>query len=301
MTTVSDELMTVRDWLRWAISRFNEAGLFFGHGTDNAHDEAAWLILHALHLPPDCLEPFLDARLTAVERLAVFNILQQRISRRLPAAYLAQEAWLGNFRFYVDERVIVPRSYFAGLLAEGLAPWVADPDAIEYALDLCTGSGCLAILMAHAFPAVRIDAVDISADALDVARRNVADYELQDRIRLVRSDLLNALEGCRYDLIVCNPPYVTAAAMDALPAEYRHEPALALASGTDGLDAVRRLIKDAGRHLTENGLLLVEVGHNADLVEAAFPDIPFTWIDAPGGEGKIFLVAREQLQGDWGG
>lgn len=301
MTTVSDELMTVRDWLRWAISRFNEAGLFFGHGTDNAHDEAAWLILYALHLPPDCLEPFLDARLTAVERLAVFNILQQRISRRLPAAYLTQEAWLGNFRFYVDERVIVPRSYFAGLLAEGLAPWVADPDAIEYALDLCTGSGCLAILMAHAFPAARIDAVDISADALDVARRNVADYELQDRIRLVRSDLLNALEGCRYDLIVCNPPYVTAAAMDALPAEYRHEPALALASGTDGLDAVRRLIKDAGRHLTENGLLLVEVGHNADLVEAAFPDIPFTWIGAPGGEGKIFLVAREQLQGDWGG
>lgn len=291
-----EELLTLRDWLRWAVSRFFEAGLFFGHGTDNAYDEAVWLILHTLHLPPDRLEPFLDARLTGAERRAVLDILQQRITRRLPAAYLTHEAWLGGFRFHVDERVIVPRSYFAGLLAEGLVPWVADPTAIENALDLCTGSGCLAILMAHAFPAAHIDAVDISADALDVARRNVTDYGLQDRIRLVRSDLLDALGGCRYDLIVCNPPYVTATAMAALPAEYRHEPALALESGVDGLDAVRRLIGSAAGHLTDDGLLLVEIGHNADLVEAAFPCMSFTWIDAPGGEAKIFLLTRSQLQ-----
>ncbi|MDP2811804.1 MAG: 50S ribosomal protein L3 N(5)-glutamine methyltransferase, partial [Rhodocyclaceae bacterium] len=295
MKSTIDELLTLRDWLRWAVSRFHEAGLFFGHGTDSAYDEAAWLILHTLHLPHDRLESFLDARLTATERLAVFNIFQRRIAKRLPAAYLTNEAWLGDFRFYVDERVIVPRSYFAGLLAERLTPWVADPDAIESALDLCTGSGCLAILMAHAFPAARIDAVDISPDALDVARRNVSDYGLTDQMRLVQSNLLDALEGCRYDLIVCNPPYVTAEAMAALPTEYRHEPALALAAGIDGLDAVRRLINCAARHLTADGLLLVEVGHNADLVEAAFPDVPFTWIDAPGGEAKIFLLTRSQL------
>jgi ribosomal protein L3 glutamine methyltransferase len=295
MKSALDELITVRDWLRWAVSRFQEARLFFGHGTDNAYDEAVWLILHTLHLPLDRLEPFLDARLTSDERLSVFNILQQRIARRTPAAYLTREAWLGDFRFYVDERVIVPRSYFAELLAEGLAPWVADADAVEDALDLCTGSGCLAVLMAHAFPNARIDAVDISADALAVARRNVADYGLEDRIRLVQSDLLGGLGRRRYNLIVCNPPYVTAEAMDSLPAEYRHEPELALASGHDGLDAVRRILADAPAHLKPDGQLLVEVGHNADLVEAAFPELSPTWVDAPSGDGKIFLLTRSQL------
>jgi ribosomal protein L3 glutamine methyltransferase len=295
MMQLVDELVTVRDWLRWAVSRFHEGKLFFGHGTDNAYDEAAYLILHTLHLPPDRLEPFLDARLTRPERLAVLNILEQRIVRRLPAAYLTQEAWLGNFRFYVDERVIVPRSYFAELLAEGLAPWIDDPDAVTSALDLCTGSACLAILMAHALLHAAIDAIDISADALAVARRNVADYQLEERIRLVRSDLFAGLDGCRYDLIICNPPYVTAASVAALPAEYRHEPALALGSGDDGLDIVRRLLDDAPDHLTEAGLLFVEVGHNADIVEAAFPNLAFTWVDVPSGEGKVFLLNREQL------
>jgi ribosomal protein L3 glutamine methyltransferase len=290
-----EELVTVRDWLRWAVSRFSEVGLFYGHGTDNAYDEAAWLILHTLRLPLDRLEPFLDARLTRTERQAVLNILEQRIVRRLPAAYLTNEAWLGDFRFYVDERVIVPRSYFAELLADGMAPWVLDPEGIHTALDLCTGSGCLAILMADAFPDASIDAVDISADALAVAQRNVADYHLEDRVQLVRSDLLNELEERRYDLIICNPPYVTADSMAALPAEYRHEPALALASGDDGLDIVRRLLAAAPGHLTENGMLFVEVGHNADIVEAAFPDLPLTWVDAPSGEGKIFLLARSDL------
>jgi ribosomal protein L3 glutamine methyltransferase len=298
MTVAPEELVTLRDWLRWAVSRFNEAGLFFGHGTDNAFDEAAYLILHTLHLPPDRLDPFLDAHLTESERLAVCNILQQRIARRIPSAYLTHEAWLGDFRFYVDERVIVPRSYFAELLADGLAPWMVDAKTVKDALDLCTGSGCLAILMAHAFPEAAIDAADISADALAVARRNVDDYGMADRIRLVPSDLLDELKGRRYDLIVCNPPYVTAKAMAALPPEYRREPALALAAGPDGLCAVRRILADAGRHLKHDGLLLVEVGHNADLVEAAFPDLPFTWIDSAGGEGKIFLLTQPQLMTD---
>lgn len=294
MNALVDELLTVRDWLRWAVSRFNEANLYYGHGTDNAYDEAVWLILHTLHLPNDRLEPFIDARLTRTERLAVLNILEQRLVRRLPAAYLTREAWLGPYRFYVDERVIVPRSYFAELLAEHMAPWITDPEHIHRGLDLCTGSGCLAILMAEAFPEAHIDAVDLSEDALAVARRNVGDYGLEDRIRLIQSDLLDAVDE-RYDLIICNPPYVTADSMAALPAEYRHEPELALAAGDDGLDIVRRLLAGAGRHLTDHGLLFVEVGHNADIVEAAFPELPLTWVDAPSGEGKIFMLSRDAL------
>jgi ribosomal protein L3 glutamine methyltransferase len=295
LSALVDEFLTLRDWLRWAVSRFNEAGLFFGHGTDNAFDEAVYLILHTLHLPPDRLEPFLDARLTRAERLAVLNILEQRVVRRVPAAYLTREAWLGEFRFYVDERVIVPRSYFAELLADGLAPWVTDPERVDSALDLCTGSGCLAILMAHAFANATIDAVDISADALAVARRNVDDYRLGERIRLVQSDLLENLKGRRYDLIICNPPYVTSDAMAALPAEYRHEPTLALGAGNDGLDIVRRLLAVAAHHLNPEGLLLVEVGHNRDIADAAFPDLPLNWIDVPSAEGKIFLLSRDEV------
>jgi ribosomal protein L3 glutamine methyltransferase len=290
-----DELITVRDWLRWGVSRFSEAGLAYGHGTDNGYDEAVWLALHALHLPPDRLEPFLDARLTRTERKAVFDILQARIGRRVPAAYLTHEAWLGEFRFYVDERVIVPRSFFAELLTEGFAPWVDDAEAVGDALDLCTGSACLAILMAHAFPNARIDAVDVSRDALAVARRNVDDYGLQERVRLVESDVFAGLKGRRYDLIVSNPPYVTDAAMAALPAEYRHEPALALAAGADGLDVVRRILAEAPRHLKPGGLLAVEVGHNRALVEAAFPDLPFTWLDTASSEEKLFLIHGEDL------
>jgi ribosomal protein L3 glutamine methyltransferase len=294
MKALGDELITVRDWLRWAVSRFNEAGLSYGHGTDNAYDEAVWLILDALHLPGDRLEAFIDARLTRSERLAVFNILDQRLTRRLPAAYLTRTAWLGPYRFYVDERVIVPRSWFAELLAEQMAPWIVDPQRIQRGLDLCTGSGCLAILMTEAFPAAQIDAVDISAEALAVARRNVADYGLEDRIHLIQSDMLTGARG-QYDLIICNPPYVTAAAMAALPTEYRHEPALALAAGDDGLDLVRRLLADARRHLTKQGLLFVEIGHNADIITAAFPDLPLTWIDTASSESKIFMLSREML------
>jgi ribosomal protein L3 glutamine methyltransferase len=291
-----ENLQTIRDWLRWAVSRFNDSGLFFGHGCDNAFDEAAWIILNTLHLPPDRLDTFLDARLTERERQSVSNILQQRISRRIPAAYLMHEAWLGDFRFYVDERVIVPRSYFSTLLAEQLTPWVLDPDGIQSALDLCTGSGCLAILMAHAFPNAAIDAADLSLDALSVARRNVVDYGLDQRITLIASDVFSGLQERRYDLIISNPPYVTKEAMADIPAEYRHEPRMALESGCDGLDVVRRILTEAGSHLNPDGQLLVEVGHNAGLVEQAYPGLPFTWIDTLGGEGKIFRFDASELK-----
>jgi len=298
MSEMLDDLITVRDWLRWGTSRFNEAKLFFGHGCDNAHDEAAWLILHALHLPPDQPEQmqfYLDARLTHHERLAVLELLQQRIARRLPAAYLTHEAWQAGLKFYVDERVLIPRSYFADLLVDGFTPWVDDPWAIDSALDLCTGSGCLAILMAHAFPNTKIDAADISKDALDVAKRNVADYDLKDRVRLLQGDLLGALGKRKYDLIISNPPYVTAESMQNLPPEYRHEPTAALAAGDDGLDIVRRILAGAKQHLKTGGLLAIEVGHNKDIVDAAFPALPITWVDTDSGEGKIFLLRREDL------
>lgn len=290
-----DDLHTLRDWLRWGTSRFNEAKLFFGHGCDNAHDEAAWLVLHALHLPPDRLDPYLDARLTRHERLAVLELLQQRIARRVPAAYLTHEAWQAGLRFYVDERVLIPRSYFADLLVDGFAPWIDDPDTITSALDLCTGSGCLAILMAHAFPNAQIDAADISADALAVAKRNVDDYDLQKRVKLVQGDLFAGVARRRYDFILSNPPYVTAQAMRALPPEYRHEPENALAAGEDGLGFVRRILAGAANHLKKNGLLAIEVGHNKAIVEAAFPELPLTWLDTPSGEGKLFMLRREDL------
>ena len=295
MQSPVDDLFTLRDWLRWAVSRFTEANLFFGHGCDNAYDEAVWLILHALHLPPDRLDFFMDARLTHAERQSVFNLLNLRISKRIPSAYLTHQAWLGGHDFYVDERVIVPRSYFAELLEHGLSPWVPDDLHVDRALDLCTGSGCLAILMALAFPDARIDAIDLSPAALEVAHRNVNHYGLQETVELIESDLLAGVGERRYDLIISNPPYVTAESMDNLPAEYRHEPALALAAGEDGLDIVRRILVSAADHLTPEGILMVEVGHNADLVEAAFPEVPFTWIDTPSSEDKIFLLTRQDL------
>ena len=291
----TDELVTIRDWLRWAVSRFNETGLCYGHGTTNAWDEAVWLVLATLHLPHDTLEPWLDAHLTRSERLALLDNLQRRVVHRLPTAYLVQEAWLGAFRFYVDQRVIVPRSYFAELLESGFAPWIDDAEGVESALDLCTGSGCLAILMAHSFPNAAVDAIDISADALVVACRNIADYHLEDRVKAIESDLFAAVKGKRYDLILSNPPYVTAEAMAALPPEYRHEPALALAAGPDGLDIVRRILAEARAHLNPRGVLAVEVGHNQDLVTAAFPDLPAVWLDTEDAEGKVFLVTREDL------
>ncbi|MCB1965688.1 MAG: 50S ribosomal protein L3 N(5)-glutamine methyltransferase [Candidatus Accumulibacter sp.] len=290
-----DELLTLRDLLRFAVSRFNEAGLFFGHGADNAWDEAAYLLLHGLHLPLDRLEPFLDGRLTRDERAAVLRIIERRISKRLPAAYLTNEACLCGYRFYVDQRVIVPRSFIAELLHEQLAPWIEEPEGVSSVLDLCTGSGCLAIFAAHAFPGAGVDAIDISPDALAVAERNVADYQLADRVRLIESDLFAAVEGRRYDLIVSNPPYVNAASMATLPAEYQSEPELALASGDDGLDLTRAILANARKQLEPGGLLVVEIGHNRDALEAAFPNTPFTWLDTTAGDQYVFLLHREEL------
>ena len=290
-----NELRTVRDLLRFAVSRFSEGGLFFGHGADNAWDEAVYLLLHSLHLPLDRLEPFLDAGLTSDERTAVLRIIERRISERLPAAYLTKEAWLAEYRFYVDQRVIVPRSFIAELLREQLAPWIDDPESVASVLDLCTGSGCLAIFAAHAFPAARVDAIDLSPDALAVAARNVSDYELTARIRLLESNLFAALGKERYDLIISNPPYVNAASMRSLPAEYQREPALALASGEDGLDLTRAILAAARERLTPNGLLVVEIGHNRDQLEAAFPDTGFTWLDTAAGDQYVFLLQRDQL------
>jgi len=292
----SAPLTTLRDFLRWAVSRFEAAGIFYGHGTDNAFDEAAYLVLGALRLPHDRLEVFLDARLTDEERAHLSHLIELRCVRRVPTAYLLGEAWQGGLRFHVDERVLIPRSYFAELLHEGFAPWIDDPLTIGRALDLCTGSGCLAVLMALTFPQAHIDAVDLSDDALAVARINITDHGLSERITLIHSDLFSALADRRYDLIISNPPYVTAEALAALPAEYRHEPRIALAGGEDGLDLVRRILIDAAGHLNAGGLLTIEVGHNRALVEAAFPTLPLTWLATDSGEDKIFLVHKEDLE-----
>ncbi|CAG9932871.1 50S ribosomal protein L3 N(5)-glutamine methyltransferase [Candidatus Nitrotoga arctica] len=291
----TNELQTVRDWLRFTVSAFNEAKLSFGHGSASAYDEAAYLILHTLHLPLDTLNPFLDARLISDEKNALLALLKQRVDKRIPAAYLTHEAWLGDFRFYVDERVIVPRSFIAELIQEQFAPWIADTKIMTNVLDLCTGSGCLAILAAHAFPDAIVDAVDISPTALKVAQRNVADYGLEDRINLIKSDIFSNLTGKQYDLIISNPPYVDAPSMAALPPEYRHEPQLALGSGADGLVATREILEHAADHLNPNGLLVVEIGHNRPALEVAYPNLPFIWLEVAAGNEFVFMLRREDL------
>ncbi len=291
----TQSLITLRDFLRFAVSRFNQEGLYFGHGSSNAYDEAAYLILHTLNLPLDTLNPFLDARLTPSERREVLEIIRRRAEERIPAAYLTHEAYLGEYRFYVDERTIVPRSFIFELLQQRLSPWIEDPDSVDSVLDMCTGSGCLAILAALSFPNARVDAADISPDALDVARINVDDYALQERIALIESDLFANLEGRKYDLIISNPPYVDADSVASLPAEYLHEPKLALGSGMDGLDATRKILRQAAQHLNDNGILIVEIGHNRDALEQAFPELPFTWLDVSAGDEFVFMLHRNDL------
>lgn len=285
--------------LRWLLGRcvlrLRAARVSYGHGTTNANDEAAWLALHSLHLPLDALEPHLERELTPIEVERITALITERIRTRKPAAYLLHEAWLGEHRFYVDERVIVPRSFIAELLRSDLAPWIAAPARVRRVLDLCTGSGCLAILLALTFEGARVDAADLSADALEVAQRNVADYRLHRRVSLVESDLFAALGGRRYDVIVSNPPYVRAAVMRTLPAEYRREPPIALAGGRDGLDLVRGILTHAPAHLNAGGVLIVEVGHNRDRVEKAFPRLPLLWADTSGGCDCVFVITREAL------
>ncbi len=280
--------------MRYGARRFKTRRLAFGHGTTNAFDEAVYLTLHSLKLPLGELEPHLDLRPTPRQVARVLKLFERRVRERKPAAYLTREAWLGDLSFYVDERVIVPRSHIAELLREDLAPWIPEPGRVRYALDLCTGCGCLAVMVALSFPRARVDAIDISRDALLVARCNVITHALRSRIRLIQSDLFAALGDTRYDLIVSNPPYVRTAVMRRLPAEYRHEPRLALAGGSDGLDLVSAILRAASAHLSPRGFLVVEVGHNRARVERAFPRLTFTWPKTSGGD-RVFLLSREQL------
>ncbi|RCS59555.1 50S ribosomal protein L3 N(5)-glutamine methyltransferase [Parvibium lacunae] len=291
----TEQLRTIRDFLRYAVSRFHAEKLVFGQGCADAVDEAAYLILHTLHLPLDRLEPFLDAQLIQHEREQLLQRIEQRAQLKIPVAYITHESWLQGYKFYVDERTLIPRSFIAELLKEQLSPWVDEPDQVRRVLDLCTGSGCLAIMAADAFPNTHVDAVDISADALTVATRNVADYGLQDRITLYQSDLFATLPAQRYDLIISNPPYVNADSMQALPAEFRHEPALALAGGVDGMDLVRRMLQQAPHYLTDEGQILVEIGHERSHCEAAFPQHAFTWVSTSAGDDMVFLLRKDQL------
>jgi ribosomal protein L3 glutamine methyltransferase len=289
-------LHTLRDWVRYCVARFNAAGLVYGHGTSNAMDEAAFLILHTLHLPIDQLDPWLDARLLPSERVALLEIIERRISTRKPAPYLTNEAWAGGHAFYVDERAIVPRSLVAELLGEGLAGVVGDAGKVSRVLDLCTGSGCLAILAALAFENAKVEASDLSEDALAVARRNVSGYGLEHRIALGRGDLFEAHAGQRFDLILANPPYVSNARVAAFPPEYAAEPTMAHAGGRDGLDIVRRILERAGQYLVPEGTLVVEVGTGRTQLEKDYPGVPFLWLDTAESEGEVFALAAWALQ-----
>jgi ribosomal protein L3 glutamine methyltransferase len=288
---------TVRDLLRFAVSRFTAADLSFGHGSSNAFDEAAYLVLHSLHLPLDTLDPFLDARLLDTEIDAIMKVIERRATDRVPAAYITNEAWMHGHRFYVDERVIVPRSFIGELLQDGLQPYVQDPDEVSRVLELCTGSGCLAILAAQAFLNADIDAVDISAPALEVAHKNVDDYDLDSRVALYEGDLFGPLPVGRYEVIITNPPYVNALAMQTLPAEYRHEPELALAGGADGMDIVKRIVGEARKWLTEDGVLVVEIGNERANVEATLGGLDIVWLSTSAGDDNVFLIQAADLPG----
>lgn len=289
------DFSTVRDFFRYAVSRFNAAKLFFGHGNSDAVDEAAYLILHTLHLPLDKLDPFLDAKLLPDEIDRLLDVIERRSTLRVPASYITHEAWLGSYRFYIDERALIPRSFIAELIATQFSPWIIDPDGVTNILELCTGSGCLSIMMADAFSSSKIDAIDLDSLALEVASRNVKEYELSARVTLIESDLYNAVDKRRYDVIVANPPYVNSDSMNRLPAEYQHEPELALAGGVDGMNLVRKIISGAREHLKPEGILIVEIGNERSNVEAAFPDLPLTWVTTSAGDDMVFLISADQL------
>ncbi|QJR09944.1 50S ribosomal protein L3 glutamine methyltransferase [Usitatibacter rugosus] len=293
--------MTVSELLDEAVARLEKADVSFGHGTTNVLDEAVWLLLHSLRLPLDSLNEHLPDTPTVAKVKSFRALVERRIATRKPAAYLLKEAWLGEHRFYVDERVIVPRSFIAEWMQprrwDELPTFFGHPnrESVGSVLDLCTGSGCLAILAALMFPGAKVDGADLSQDALDVAKRNILDYGLARRIGLVRSDLFAALGERTYDLILSNPPYVKASSMKKLPAEYRAEPTLALASGRDGLDHTRTILREAAAHLNPGGMLVVEIGHNRKALERAFPRLPFKWPETSSGAGYVFTLRREEL------
>lgn len=288
------ELSTLRDYIRWAVSRFNEAGLCYGHGTENAWDEAFALVFHTLHLSHDSNPTVLDAHLTMSEREIVYKLIRRRIDERIPLPYLTHEAWFAGLSFYVDERVLIPRSPIAELIENHFQPWVGSLH-IQSILDLCTGSGCIAIACAHAFPESQVDATDISEDSLAVAKINLLRHHVEDHVQLYNADLFQGLPAKTYDLIVSNPPYVDAADMAALPKEYHHEPQLGLAAGSDGLDIVIPILKDAPRYLNPNGYLIIEVGNSEYALIEKFPEIPFMWIEFQRGGGGVFILSAKEL------
>jgi ribosomal protein L3 glutamine methyltransferase len=295
-STLSMELSTIRDWIRYAVSQFEVSDIFYGHGADNSYDEAIWLIMSGLHLPMDTLENFLDANITSTERDHLANLIEQRVTNHTPTAYLVKEAWLHDFKFYVDERVLVPRSFIAELLLDdSLTPWIEFPEMVESAADLCAGSGCLGILLAHAFPDATVDVIDISPDAIDVSNINIANYGLEEQVTAIQSDMFTALAGKTYDVLISNPPYVDAPSMAVLPTEYRNEPQLALGSGTDGLDHTHTILREAANYLTDEGVLIVEIGHNREALLEAYPAVPFVWLDTSAGDQFVFLLTKAQL------
>ncbi len=296
MSQTDFPFQTLRDLLRYAVTRFNTEQLFFGHGSANALDEAAYLLLHTLKLPLDKIEPFLDARLLPNEIESAIAVIERRATDRVPASYITKEAWLGTYNFYVDERVIVPRSFIAELIPERFSPWVQDPEEVTDILELCTGSGCLPIMLADAFYNAQVDAVDISKDALDVARKNVAIYELEDRITLIESDLYTNVPDKLYDMIITNPPYVNSHSMSKLPQEYLHEPQIALAGGDDGMDLVRKIVAGAAKRLKPNGILMVEIGNERVFADEAFAEYGLTWLSTSAGDDMVFMLTAEQLQ-----
>lgn len=286
---------TPRRLIDWASEQFESSDLYYGHGTDNAYDEAVFIVLRSLGLPFDVSDETLDQPLDASAIDKVVSLINERISTRKPAAYLLNEAWFAGLPFYVNEHVLVPRSPFAELIAEQFSPW-CDEDNVKRILDIGTGCGCIAIASAFAFPAARVDAIDISTEALAVANKNVEHYSLTDRVAVIQSDLFRAIGDAQYDLIIANPPYVDDEDMVALPAEYQHEPALGLYAGVDGLDIVRRILNEAGQHLTENGVLVVEAGNSQYALSEQYPDVPFLWLEFEhGGEG-VFLFTRQEIQ-----
>ena len=288
------ELVTIHDWLRFAVSQFNAAEIYFGHGTDNPWDEAGALLAHILHFPHLSNSELLQTRLTKSERRQFAHLLQVRITERVPAAYLTQHAFFAGLPFYVDERVLVPRSPIAELIMQQFSHWFADKPPVRV-LDLCTGSGCIAIACAHYLPDAEVDAVDISEDALMVADLNISQHQLEDRVFPILSDGYNALPGQQYDLIVTNPPYVDADDMADLPEEYHHEPELGLASGVDGLELTIRILREAAAHLNDNGVLICEVGNSMVALAERFPEVPFDWIQFQNGGIGVFALTKSQL------
>lgn len=280
--------------LRWGMSQFNAAGLFYGHGTDNAWDEALNLALYALHLPPDVNPNILDSRLTTTERRAIAELYSQRVEKRVPTPYLTRQAWFAGHSYYIDERALIPRSPLAELIERHFSPWI-EPEQVALILDIGTGSACIAIACAYAFPEAAVDAVDVSEKALEVAAINVERHHMEEQVSLFHSDLFEKLAGRTYDVIISNPPYVGKAEMESLPTEYKHEPELALAAGTEGLDVVIRILQAAGKYLNPHGILIIEVGNSEEAMQAHFPDVPFLWLEFERGGGGVFLLTAEQL------